>query len=106
MTRLAPLALLTACAWEPPTQADLDPAWTDCSAGQTCVIVELGVCDACNGGALVAVNEASEDAVLRRHAQPRPIGRPYSCTLMACAPVTAVCEDDVCVPVQGSFDDE
>ena len=52
--------------WTPPEQASLEAAWTDCSGGQSCVVVQLGCCDHCNGGAAVSV---SVDAVAEVEAE-------------------------------------
>ena len=99
------LPLLAACPkadpWVPPDQSDLDAALTDCSGGQTCVIVELGCCDHCNGGRAVAVAAGQEEAVLAAHGEECPGNT--ACTEMGCAPLTATCADDVCVPVQGEL---
>ncbi len=87
--------------WVPPDQSDLATTFTDCSGGQSCVIVELGCCDHCNGGRAVAVVAGQEDAVLAEHGE--SCGNNVACTEMGCAPLTATCEDNVCVQVQGSF---
>jgi hypothetical protein len=97
--------LFSACTgsepWQPPTQADIDPMYTDCSGGEACVIVQLGCCDHCNGGAAVSVTAGSETAVMDAYGQScRP---PVACTEMACAPRIAECEAGVCVSVEASF---
>lgn len=102
------LAMMTAgCAaptvvpWTPPEQASLDAAWTDCSGGQSCVVVQLGCCDHCNGGAAVSV---SVDAVADVEAA---LGEDCTdaedCSVMGCGEVSAECDQGVCILLQESL---
>ncbi|TNE87945.1 MAG: hypothetical protein EP330_16780 [Deltaproteobacteria bacterium] len=96
------LWLFFACStWEPVPQTALDAAYTDCSDGATCVVVELGCCDSCNGGAAVAVRSDQEQAVFDEHGE--SCGGAVACTEMGCAPLTAECNAGSCVLVEGSF---
>lgn len=101
----AALALTAACytpiPWDRPDQSDIDPIHTDCSGGETCVVVELGCCDHCNGGRAVAVAASAADAVLDAYGE--VCRGDVGCTLMGCPPILAECEEAVCVPVQGEL---
>lgn len=44
-----------------------EPGWSACTAGAECTTVEVGCCDHCNGGRLVAVRAEHAEAV-RAHA--------------------------------------
>ncbi|MCO4748079.1 MAG: hypothetical protein KC912_25015 [Proteobacteria bacterium] len=97
--------LLAACGtgtvWNPPIQADLDAAYTTCADGESCVIVQLGCCDHCNGGAAVAVNSGSLSTVVDELGE--DCSGQFACTEMGCAPITAECRDDACVMVEGEL---
>ncbi|MEL6349550.1 MAG: hypothetical protein AAFV53_40985 [Myxococcota bacterium] len=99
--RLALMLFLFACNNYPPPDP-LESELTDCSADEECVVVELGCCDACNGGTAVAVNKAQEDETRDRYSE--RCGLNYACTLMACGSLDAVCDDGTCVLEQGDFE--
>jgi hypothetical protein len=87
--------LAVACNFNYPPDLPLDGELTRCADTSDCVVVELGVCDACNGGTVVAVNGESEAFVRRRFSERRPFG--HACTLMGCADPVAACEAGTCV---------
>lgn len=99
--------ILVACGtssaepWDPPSQTELRSEFTDCADGATCVVVELGCCDACNGGLAVAVRQDQATAVADEHGE--ICDEPVACTEMACAPLTAECDSDVCTLVEGTL---
>lgn len=84
----------------PPPDPLPDP-YTRCAGSEDCVIVELGCCDACNGGTAVSVNAKSEAEVRDRYAE--SCGNNQACTLMACAPWEPTCDDRTCGMEQGEL---
>jgi len=66
-----------------------------CEVDEDCVIVELGCCDECNGGTAVAVRSGQEQAALDEYGQTGCNG--VDCTLLACNPLAAECQSDLCV---------
>jgi hypothetical protein len=86
----------TACESEYPPPAALDAAYTACEVDDDCLVLELGICDQCNGGEAVAVNGDSELDVADRYAQCVPDTGNWACTAMACTPPTATCDAGVC----------
>jgi hypothetical protein len=101
LAALTALACYTAPPWEPPGPGDLDPAWVDCSGGEACVIVELGCCDHCNGGAAVSVVASAADAA--REAFAERCRGDVACTLIGCPDLEPVCEAGVCGAVAGEL---
>lgn len=92
------LLALVACGgttWEPIDQVDVPSSFTDCSDGSACVVVELGCCDYCNGGAAVSVRADMEQDALDTYGE--TCNGPVMCTQMGCAPLTAECQQDACV---------
>ena len=85
---------MLACNESYPPNLLLDPALTACELDRDCVIVELGKCDACNGGFSVAVNRDSEEEVRKKYSQRSPFG--YACTAMGCVSGPAVCDAGTC----------
>ena len=81
----------------------LDAATTSCTEPSDCVVVELGCCDACNGGFAVAVNTASAAQVRADHAQ--DCGEGMACTEMACPDWVVTCDDGTCASERGTFDE-
>lgn len=99
------LALLTLAACGNPDYPPPDPLpaeLTTCDVPEDCVVVELGCCDACNGGVVVAVH-ADHAAETRDTYSERCSGN-TACTLVACAPNTADCIDSTCTVVTGTWD--
>ncbi|TNE88499.1 MAG: hypothetical protein EP330_14090 [Deltaproteobacteria bacterium] len=98
------LLIMVACGtaqtvpWNPPEQESLDPAWTDCADGEACVVVQLGCCDHCNGGAAVSVRADAVGEV--EAAMAEDCGGGEDCTLMGCGAVSAACDAGVCVLLQ------
>ena len=96
--------LLPACSSEEPAPVEsnypppetLDDAYRTCAVDEDCVIVQLGLCDHCNGGVSVAVNLDSEETVFDLYAEVEP-EEDWGCTLMACADLEAVCEQGLCI---------
>ena len=103
MVRFLFLIGLVACGspWEPVDQMDLEASYTDCADGSACVVVELGCCDSCNGGAAVAVRSDLQQAALDAYGE--SCNGPTMCTEMGCPPLTAECVDDVCTLLAGEF---
>jgi hypothetical protein len=99
---VAPGGGTEACETEYPPPAELDAAYTVCEVDDDCRVVELGVCDACNGGTAVAVNGASEGTVFDLYAQCEP-DEEWGCTEMACAALIPLCEAGSCVMEEGEF---
>lgn len=86
----------TECASEYPPPSPLDAEFTGCEVDEDCVVVELGMCDACNGGTAVAVGTASELAVADQYAECVPDTGEWGCTAMACPPLYATCDAGAC----------
>ena len=82
-----------------PPDMPLDASLTSCSDSGQCVVVELGCCDACNGGLAVAVNRESMADVTSRFSE--QCDGPTICTLRGCAPWVATCVDGSCDLGQG-----
>ncbi len=96
---LAAVTLLVACnGAEPddnyPPELPLADEYLTCEVDEDCVIVELGLCDQCNGGLAVAVNESSESEVFDEYSESEPANGEWACTEVACAPLEPVCDDD------------
>lgn len=103
MRALWALCLLASCGgtgtvWNPPIQAELDPGYTVCETDPDCVVVQLGCCDHCNGGAAVSVNQDSLQAVSDELSEDCSGGG--DCTLMGCGALTAECQQQTCVLIQ------
>lgn len=85
-----------ACGSEYPPPASLDAAYTECVTDEDCVVLELGLCDQCNGGEAVAVNGARELDVADRYSECVPDTENWACTEMACPPLSAACDVGTC----------
>jgi len=68
--------------------------WQSCEADSECVVVELGCCDHCNGGRVMAVNAEFEEEVAAEMADECAVDHP--CTMMACPEEIATCEEGQC----------
>jgi hypothetical protein len=77
----------------------MEAEYTACDVPEDCVIVELGCCDACNGGEARSVAADQVDAVEERFAE--VCKRNTSCTLMGCPSKITTCDAGVC----GMIDD-
>lgn len=90
------LFLLAACtpnaAYPPPDV--LDAEYTACDAPEDCVVLELGCCDACNGGEARSVNSEHEDTVRTLYTQSCVFVD--GCTEIGCNDWETTCEDNVC----------
>jgi hypothetical protein len=86
----------TACESEYPPPTTLDEVHTVCEVDDDCLVLELGMCDSCNGGVAVAVNTGSEADVTALHQECAPDTGEWGCTLMACTPLVARCDSGVC----------
>lgn len=75
--------------------APIDARFTSCTADAECVAVELGCCDSCNGGRVVAVASASADEVRRRYHETGCAE--FACNLLACRPTVVSCQAGQCV---------
>ncbi len=74
---------------------EASPDWQACSGDSDCVVVELGCCDHCNGGRVMAVNMEYEQQVKENMAD--VCDENTVCTLMACAPEIVKCDSGTCV---------
>lgn len=85
-----------------PPALPLEAEFTDCEVDEDCTLVELGCCDACNGGFKVSVRTDRRQEVEREFAETCP--GDFACTLLACPPDEAVCdENNTCAIETGSF---
>lgn len=69
-------------------------AWFTCGQASDCVAVEVGCCDHCNGGKLVAANKASEPAVKAALGAKNCGGT--ACTAGGCANAILACNSGTC----------
>jgi hypothetical protein len=87
--------------WSPPEQEGLPSSWTDCSDGASCVVVQLGCCDHCNGGVGVSVRS---DAVTQVEAElAQECDTAQDCTAMGCGELSAECDQGTCILLQESL---
>jgi len=108
MTLAALVLLLPACSTDEPAAVEdnypppdpLGDEYRTCAVDADCVIVQLGLCDHCNGGVAVAVNEDSEQTVFDAYAEAEPTEE-WGCTLMACDDLEAVCDQGLCIEQGG-----
>ncbi len=99
---LALLLPLAACQMtEYPPPAELPSDYTACDAPEDCVVVELGCCDACNGGEARSVSSAHLDAVRTQYTQGCALNQ--GCTEMGCSAWETTCEEGVCGLQRGEF---
>ena len=85
--------------WPPdvgtPKDADAPPAWFACKQAADCAAVEIGCCDHCNGGKLMAANKNYAGDVKFTFGAKDCGGVP--CTAMGCAfPPTLACQQGQC----------
>jgi hypothetical protein len=98
----AVLTLFSACAnFEYPPPDVLPADYTACDVPEDCVVVELGCCDACNGGEARSVAADQADAVRTRYTEPCREGQ--GCTEIGCAAWITTCEGGVCGLERGEF---
>ncbi|MGE0547644.1 MAG: hypothetical protein AB7O24_01075 [Kofleriaceae bacterium] len=106
-------ALLASCGrGVPPSRIDqaifeLPDSWLHCARDADCIALELGCCDRCNGGWVLATNRDHADRARELYHTPCD---PYpeftddgsivvcttSCTEKACNPTRAVCDEGQC----------
>ncbi|MDH5673112.1 MAG: hypothetical protein OEZ06_13235 [Myxococcales bacterium] len=86
---------------EYPPPMPLDAQYTACGDVSECEVLELGCCDACNGGTAVAVHKEHAADVMERHSE--RCGASTACTSIGCAPWELSCEQGVCGLQRGSF---
>ena len=89
------------CNPEYPPPTELPAEYTACDAPEDCVVVELGCCDACNGGEARAVNAGQADVVRDRYTEVCQPGT--GCTLIGCPAWETTCVDNVCGLERGEF---
>lgn len=77
------------CADTPPP-----PSYQTCDAAEQCVVLEMGCCDHCNGGWLMSVNSAFQEAALEEFKD--DCSDPVACTEKGCASVAATCDEGLC----------
>lgn len=75
----------------PPTE------WFACTADTDCEAVQVGCCDHCNGGKIVALNTTHKAAALADPRVKENCNSAPACTEMACAPHVAACKEGKCV---------
>jgi len=103
---------LTACKKDPPATGPDNTGGDDtavddryaCTVADDCVAVELGCCDACNGGEAVGVHQDHVDEVVADSPRGRGECQDMSCTEMGCAPWVPSCEAGTCAITRGSFE--
>lgn len=103
MTRALVLTLLVACGNDNPNyppELPLPDEYRTCQVDADCTIVELGVCDHCNGGMAAAVSVDKEADALETYGETPPKGDDWGCTLMDCAQFAAECIDDLCEAIE------
>lgn len=98
---LAPILLLAACGDDYPPPDPLPAEYTTCEAADDCIPVELGCCDACNGGLAVAVRADKAEEVADLYSE--NCGASTSCTLMGCPEWVVSCDAGTCAMERGSF---
>lgn len=76
-----------------PPPATLPAGLTTCEEAADCVLVELGCCDHCNGGAEVAVHVDQEAAVIETYSE---TCWDVGCTLLGCEVSVAECIENTC----------
>ena len=82
------------CNAEFPPPDELPVEYTACDAPEDCVVVELGCCDACNGGEARSVSVDQADAAVERYAEVCGMGT--ACTEIGCSPWETTCDAGVC----------
>lgn len=68
--------------------------WRSCETDADCAVIEIGCCDHCNGGSVMACRADYADDALRVFGAECP--EDYACTLMACAPFLPKCSGGLC----------
>ena len=68
--------------------------WQDCEIDEDCVVVELGCCDHCNGGRVIASHKDYADDI--REMLGDQCEENTACTLMACANEIPKCDGGRC----------
>jgi len=96
------LGSLLGCNPQYPPPAELPAEYTACVVPDDCIVVELGCCDACNGGTArsVATDQAAE--VVDRYTEVCNPGT--GCNLVGCPPWVTTCEAGVCGLERGEFE--
>ena len=104
MTRYLISFLLVSACGNPsyPPELPLDEELTTCTADEDCVVVQLGCCDACNGGVAVSARADRAEDVRGEFAEAGCAT--VDCTLMDCPPLLATCPATTCTLEQGTFD--
>lgn len=72
--------------------------WRACDTDAECTVVELGCCDHCNGGSVIATHADYAESI--QQALGEECEEDYACTLMGCAPYLAKCEGGLCTAEQ------
>jgi len=98
---LIPFFLIGCAGAEYPPPDELPAEYTSCDVPADCVVVELGCCDACNGGDARSVSRDQASAVAERYAE--SCGPATACTEMACGSWETTCEDSVCGLLRGDI---
>ncbi|MCO4772475.1 MAG: hypothetical protein KDA24_20750 [Deltaproteobacteria bacterium] len=94
LVALLGMVLLLACNPQYPPPEELPAEYTACDGPEDCTVVELGCCDACNGGTARSVASDQADAVTDRYSEQCQPG--YGCNLMGCAAWLTTCDEGVC----------
>lgn len=103
MRALLPLLLVfvAACASNYPPPDTLPAEYTACDVPADCVVVELGCCDACNGGEARSVNAEHEQTV--RDTYTEQCGPGTACTEIGCPAWVTTCDAGVCGLERGTL---
>ena len=103
LTACTELPLEVTCEQDYPPALPLELELTECEVDDDCVALELGLCDHCNGGTVVAVSDASQGEVLSRHSECLPDTGQWACTEMACEIREATCLEGTCTLVEATL---
>jgi hypothetical protein len=103
LTACTELPIEVTCERDYPPALPLDLAFTECEVDDDCVALELGLCDHCNGGEVVAVSDATQGEILERHQECLPDTGQLGCTEMACEILQAACLEGVCTLVEATL---
>ena len=87
---LFPRCITGDCAYSDEVAID----WQGCATDDDCIVVELGCCDHCNGGYVVATNTLFAEEVIEEMSDVCEEDHP--CTLMACPEELPRCEEGIC----------
>lgn len=77
-----------------PPELPLPDEYTTCAVDEDCTTVQLGCCDHCNGGTIVATNADSQQEVEDEYSE--RCADDHMCSLVGCETPEAACEGATC----------